>query len=185
MSEARDEAGADWIRGLREHDGHAACRLLQPRHGRAGSRQDDLGHEGDQLRRVSAKEVGIARSPTIVNPYIAPDHPARLLQPLVKRCEASQRFGIVCGEVHEHADAPYALALLRARRERPRSRRAAEQRDELTPPHSITSSAATSSLSGTMRPSILAVGTLMTSSNFVDCTTGKSAGFAPLRMRAV
>jgi len=35
---------------------------------------------------------------------------------LVKRCEASQRFGIVCGEVHEHADAPYALALLRALR---------------------------------------------------------------------
>jgi hypothetical protein len=43
---------------------------------------------------------------------------------LVKRCEASQRFGIVRGEVHEHADTPYALALLRARRERPCSRAA-------------------------------------------------------------
>src|SRR5262245_12632254 len=46
--------------------------------------------------------------------------------------------------------------------------------------HSITSSAATSSLSGTVRPSILAVWALMTSSNLVDRTTGKSAGFAPL-----
>src|SRR5215831_18671931 len=49
--------------------------------------------------------------------------------------------------------------------------------------HSITSSAVANSLSGTVRPSILAVGALMTSSNLLDCTTGKSAGFAPLRMR--
>src|SRR5262249_16451425 len=74
--------------------------------------------------------------------------------------------------------------LLRRCRERPR-RCAAEQRDELAPLHSITSSAATSSLSGTVRPSILAVSALMTSSNFVDCMTGRSAGFAPLRMRPV
>src|SRR5262245_31061200 len=72
--------------------------------------------------------------------------------------------------------------LLRARRDRPR-RRAAEQRDELAALHSITSSAATSSLSGTVRPSILAVEALMTSSNLLDCTTGKSAGFAPLSIR--
>ena len=42
---------------------------------------------------------------------------------------------------------------------------------------------ATSSVSGTVRPSILAVSALMTSSNLVDCTTGRSAGLAPLRMR--
>jgi MFS superfamily sulfate permease-like transporter len=33
------------------------------------------------------------------------------------------------------------------------------------------------------RPSILAVWALMTSSNLLDCTTGRSVGFAPLRMR--
>src|SRR3954470_24053224 len=49
--------------------------------------------------------------------------------------------------------------------------------------HSITSSAAESNLSGTVRSSILAVWTLMTSSNFDDCTTGRSAGLAPLTMR--
>jgi hypothetical protein len=52
-----------------------------------------------------------------------------------------------------------------------------------TPLYSITSSAVASSLSGTLRPSILAVSALMTSSNLVACTTGRSAGFAPLRMR--
>ena len=51
--------------------------------------------------------------------------------------------------------------------------------------HSITSSAATSSLSGTVRPSALAVLRLMTSSNLVGCTTGSSPGLAPLRMRPV
>jgi hypothetical protein len=68
-------------------------------------------------------------------------------------------------------------------RERPRSRRAAEQRDELAPVHSITSSAATCSVSGTVRPSLLAAFKLMTSSNFVGCTTGRSLGWAPLRIR--
>src|SRR5262249_46501429 len=72
---------------------------------------------------------------------------------------------------------------LRARRKRPRGRRAAEEREERAALHSIPSSAATSSLSGTVRPSILAVCWLITSSNWLDCTTGKSSGLAPLRMR--
>ena len=42
--------------------------------------------------------------------------------------------------------------LLRARRERP-CRRAADERDELAPFHSITSSARASSIGGTLRPS--------------------------------
>ena len=49
--------------------------------------------------------------------------------------------------------------------------------------YSITSSAVASSDAGRARPSILAVWTLMTSSSFVACTTGRSAGFAPLRIR--
>src|SRR5262245_2331347 len=73
--------------------------------------------------------------------------------------------------------------LLRARRQRQRGRRAAEQRNELAPPHSITSSAMARSDGGTARPSIRAVSALMTSSNLVACTTGKAAGFSPLRMR--
>src|SRR3954463_11793120 len=51
--------------------------------------------------------------------------------------------------------------------------------------HSITSSAATSSLSGTVRPSAVAVLRLITNSNLVDCMTGKSAGFSPSRIRPV
>jgi hypothetical protein len=47
--------------------------------------------------------------------------------------------------------------------------------------YSITSSARASSLSGIVRPSDLAVLTLITNSNLVDCSTGRSAGLAPLR----
>ena len=71
--------------------------------------------------------------------------------------------------------------LLRRAAERPR-RSAAEQRDELAPLHSITSSARASSVGGTVRPSALAVCRLMTNSNLVDCKTGRSAGLAPLRI---
>src|SRR5262249_59015550 len=74
---------------------------------------------------------------------------------------------------------PRRVALLRPRRERPRGRRAAEERDELAAVHSITSSASASKRSGMVRPSVLAVFRLITNSNLVDCSTGRSAGFAP------
>src|SRR5262249_20567403 len=86
-------------------------------------------------------------------------------------------------EIHEHANSSHpAGGLLRPRRERPRRRRAAEQRDELAPFHSITSSARASSVGGTVRPSACAVIRLMTSSNFVACSTGRSPGFAPRKI---
>src|SRR5262249_12228213 len=57
--------------------------------------------------------------------------------------------------------------LLRARRERPRGRRAADKSDELAPAHSITSSSSASSVAGTSRPSVLAVLRLMINWIFV------------------
>jgi predicted hotdog family 3-hydroxylacyl-ACP dehydratase len=50
-------------------------------------------------------------------------------------------------------------------------------------PYSITSSAIASSPGGTASPNAFAVCRLMTNSYLVDCSTGRSAGFAPLRMR--
>ena len=49
----------------------------------------------------------------------------------------------------------------------------------------ITSSAVANSVSGMVRPSALAVLTLMASSNLVGSRTGKSAGFSPFRTRPV
>src|SRR5206468_595561 len=107
--------------------------------------------------------------------------------PLQERSDASLSFHIGCIRAHEHADAPHPLVLLRTRRERPGSR-AAEPRDELAASHlrahSITSSAVDSSVSGTSRPSALAVLRLITSPYLVGCCTGRSPGFSPFRMRS-
>src|SRR5262245_1246907 len=63
--------------------------------------------------------------------------------------------------------------------------KAAEQRYERAAPHSITSSASESRLSEILTPSTFAVLRLITSSYLVGCRTGRSAGFAPLRIFAV
>src|SRR5258707_8553849 len=51
-----------------------------------------------------------------------------------------------------------------------------------SPLHSITSSARASSVGGMSMPSALAVLRFTTSSNLVGCSTGRSAGFAPLKI---
>src|SRR6516165_180681 len=152
--------------------------------GHSASGQDDIRRQRDQFRREFANVIGIACAPTVVDLHIPADGPAQLLQSLMESREARLTFRIIGGEIHEHADAPYPLGLLRARRERPRDGCAGEQRDELATFHSITSSAMASSLSGIWRLSALAALRLITSSNLVDRSTGMSAGFSPLRIRA-
>jgi hypothetical protein len=51
--------------------------------------------------------------------------------------------------------------------------------------YSITSSAATCRDNGTVSPSAMAVLRLITSSNFVDCWTGRSMGCSPLSIRPI
>jgi hypothetical protein len=57
-----------------------------------------------------------------------------LLQRLPERGYAGLRL-LVFGQVHEHANVTHPLWLLCARLKRPRRCRAAEDRDELSPPH--------------------------------------------------
>src|SRR5262249_47528784 len=149
-----------------------------------GGSQDDLGRERDQFGRVFAHGRGLAVAQAIVDLHILPDRPARLLQGLRESRQAGVPFRLVRGIRCEHADAAHPVWLLRARRERPRGCRTAKKGDELAPPnHSITSSASASSLSGISRWRAFAVVRLITNSNLVGCTTGRLAGFSPLRMR--
>src|SRR5262245_56202785 len=108
--------------------------------------------------------------------------PAEAFKPLPKCCEPLLPYGAASRAMHQHADPPHPLALLRARRERPRGCRAADQRDELAALHSITSSARASNVGGISKWSVRAVLRLITNSNLVGCWTGRSAGFAPLRI---
>src|SRR5215472_11394782 len=93
-------------------------------------------------------------------------------------------FGQTLSIAHQHADLPNSLGLLRARSERPRRRRTAEQRDELASLHSITSSARASSVGGTSRPRALAALRLITNSYLLGACTGRSVGLSPFRTRS-
>src|SRR5215472_7097258 len=66
----------------------------------------------------------------------------------------------------------------------PRPYCAAEQRDEIAPPHSITSSARCWRNQGTSRPSAFAVLRLIVSVSLTGPWTGRSLGFVPLRIRS-
>ena len=93
-----------------------------------------------------------------------------------RRVEALMPFIVAC---------PVISFLRRCAYTMKRGERTTEQRNELSALHSITSSARASKVEGISRPSIRAVSALMTSSNLVAWITGKSAGFAPLRIRPV
>src|SRR6266481_5604938 len=105
--------------------------LLYSRRCCGATRQHHVRRERGQFRRVSANVGGTGRGPASVDAHVAADGPPRLLQPLQERPDAGLKFRIVGGCGQEHADASHTLGLLRARRERPCSRRAAEERDEL------------------------------------------------------
>src|SRR5262249_40625591 len=71
-----------------------------------------------------------ARGPSGLDPQVASLNPTQILKPALESRYTGLSLRIAFSEVHEDRDPPHPLALLRARRERPRSR-AAEQRDEL------------------------------------------------------
>jgi hypothetical protein len=175
----------DGIAYDREYDRYS-LRILQQRAHRGGAEgQHDVWPQRDQLRRVAA-DVTLGRScEADLDPRVAAVGPPRLLQCHHEGADQCPCMRIVFDERYENPDAPHAVALLRPRHARPRPRRAAEQGDELAPPyHSMTSSARTSTISGTARPSAFAVFRFRTVSYFPGTCTGKLAGFSPRRMRS-
>jgi hypothetical protein len=86
--------------------------------------QDHVRGERSHLSDLLAHLPRVAPAPANVDLRVAADRPARLLQSLQEPGKASLPFRTVGSQVHEHADAPHPLALLRAHRERPRNNRA-------------------------------------------------------------
>ena len=80
---------------------------------------DDVGLQADQLLRERSYPIGVSAAPTKVHAHVAAIGPTEVRKRLRERRDATLRLRIVFVEPHEHADAPHALALLRARRERP------------------------------------------------------------------
>jgi hypothetical protein len=84
------------------------------------------------LCRVGSKALDNPGDGTILDAHVTtfcPSKPSQFLR------ERRDWFGTALRGPQQHADPPHALALLRARRELPRRRRAAEKRDELASFH--------------------------------------------------
>src|SRR6516165_9558234 len=146
-------------------------------------RQENIGCCAHQLLGITTEEVGIGSAPPISEFEIATLVPSRCAESRLECANKALGFRICLGNCHQCTHA--CRALLCARPERPSRCSTNEERDELAPPHSITSSAVASSDGGSLMPSVLAVFRLIANSNLVDCCTGKSAGFSPLRIRPV
>src|SRR5262249_47403686 len=131
-----------------------------------------------QIGRESRKATVLGLCPAIFNFHVLAFDIAKFAETGSKRRQ-ERRIGP--GKPAAQKPDHRQRRLLRSRRERPR-RRAAEQRYELATLHSITSSARASSVGGISKPKTLAVFRLTTNSNLVPCCTGRSAGFAPLRI---
>src|SRR5262249_3944190 len=139
-----------------------------------------------QLGRIGVRPAGLRPRGAEFDDQIAAIDETTLAQFVPERRIAEPHNSLrprrADGKAAKEPDAINTPGLLRARRERPRRRSAAEQRDEGAAPHSITSSARASTVGGISRPSALAVFRLTTSSCFVGACTGGWAGSSPLRM---
>src|SRR6476659_5988606 len=118
--------------------------------------KDHLWRRSHQFSCICAHAIGVGSRIAKVNSDCT-FSPSKLLETLSEGCDVGLRQWVIFGEAHKHTDTRHALTMLRARRERPRRRCAAEKRDELTAAaHSITSSARASSEGEISRPSALA-----------------------------
>src|SRR5882724_3811622 len=116
--------------------------------------------------------------PAVLDRHILTLDPAGFAEPLAKRGQQpSIRFGRRPVEVANHRHRFLLCAQRTCRRHS-----AGQQEQQLAALHSMTSSARARIEGGTVMPSALAVLRLTTSSKGVGCWTGRSAGFAPLRI---
>src|SRR5262245_1904588 len=174
-----DEASAKRVRHRREHDWDNRGRLFRCEDRRSRC-DNNIDLETDKLGGDLGETLEASLRPTNLDHNGTALDPSEFAQPLLKSGDPLARGGTRLPA--QKPDGRQLARLLRPRRERPRGRRAAEQRHELAASHSITSSARASSDGGTVRPIAFAAITFSASSNLVGCSTGKSPGFAPRRI---
>src|SRR6516165_6954840 len=150
--------------------------------GRSAQGSDSCNATADEVTHERRQAIVLAAEPMVLNDSVLAFNVAGFTEAFRERCRMA--IGAIERSTTDKADHRQLLRLLRARRERPSSRCAGEQRYELaTGAHSITSSARSKSAVGNVTPIALARAALMISSNLVGCWTGKSPGLVPFKMR--
>jgi hypothetical protein len=126
---ARDKPRGDRISRIRHNDRDFARRLLCRLSGGREPRDDYIHVETDQLGGQFGKPVEVSFSRSKLESNVLPLDVPQIAQPLPKL--PPKRFGI--NIANDQCADGRRLRLLRVGRERPHSRRAAEQHDELAP----------------------------------------------------
>src|SRR5262249_12813364 len=162
--EARNETDADRVITGHEDNGDGRRCRFDREYGRRSGRSDHGNLAANEIGGQFRQSINLILGPAVYDCHVLALDVAALFQALAKFTQ-SARHRLLRSAVkepnHRHC------RLLCGRRERPRRRCAADERDELAAPHSITSSARASSDGGTSSASALAVLRLITSSNFV------------------
>lgn len=74
--QALDEACADRVGQIHEHDWDGLGRLLHRPHSQTADGHDYVRRERNQFRRVSTDGSGLAAGPAIIDLQVSADHPA-------------------------------------------------------------------------------------------------------------
>ena len=148
--QAVDKAGADRIGDDREHDRHGAGRLQQRRHGRSAVARMTSGASATNSAACLAKRSAACPRPSGCRSARC----GRRSSPIAAVPAGTPRCGLALPDRPRSRGISTPMRRMRsaccARAASGQRRRAAEQRDELAPPHSITSSARASSVGGTV-----------------------------------
>ena len=180
MSQAGHESASHGIRHEDHDDGDGCGRGLGRQSCGRTPGEDDVDITAGEFGRESGKPVGLALVKPRLEHEVLALHPAEGSQ----RPNQRQARGRIWQALGKHAD-PYLLPRLLSLGGQRRSKedRTCASEERATVHHYwITSSARASSAGGIVRPSALAVLRLMTKSNLLGCSTGRSAGLAPLRI---
>src|SRR5437764_1381732 len=154
MRKAGNKSSADRIGNLREYDWYGAGEALDCSQGSTGRSKNHVWIQGRQFRSIGPQPAGITATPTVINFEITAFHPSVLQQTKFERCSSGLPFRIWFRR-EQNAEPPRVARLLRVHRVGPRGGCTAGKVDELTPPHSITSSAETISNTVRSTPSAL------------------------------
>src|SRR6516164_11380321 len=127
-------SGPSRIGGIRKDDrnptGHCILQRLK-RWGAAGD--GNIRPQPEQLLGILAVAVAVASGRAVLHLQIPADAPAAFGQPVKEGREAGLAFRILRGKAGQESDTRHTFRLLRPRRKRPSSDRAAESGDEFAP----------------------------------------------------
>ena len=178
--EAGDEAVLDRVAAGREDDRYRRGRSFGREHGNGVSeRSRPPAAESDRPPRPATDPMALRRS-EIRSRHSGPRQSLLPSSPGGTRSRGSLRRRATRCETTRSPASPAAARAPRAATRLPRRQDSAMNSRRLirSPRRRVASS-----VGGTVRPSALAVLRLITNSNLVDCMTGRSAGFSPLRIR--